>query len=106
MTLARQAVLIASLLRFLAIQVWEAMRCEFVGGGDVTIPDDALILLCDSDTRVPEDCMFKTVGEFLRSPRLAFTQHRTTPFDEQRNTYWQASLQSPLTRRSSQHPST
>jgi hypothetical protein len=30
---------------------------EFIVGGDPTIPDDAIILLLDADTRVPERCI-------------------------------------------------
>ena len=35
---------------------------EFFAGGDVRLGD--IILLVDSDTRVPEDCLSKTSGEW------------------------------------------
>ncbi|CAN0464346.1 unnamed protein product [Discosporangium mesarthrocarpum] len=34
---------------------------EFVSGGDVRLGD--IILLVDSDTRIPEDCLSKCSGE-------------------------------------------
>lgn len=34
---------------------------EFFAGGDVRIGD--IVLLVDSDTRIPEDCLSKTCGE-------------------------------------------
>lgn len=49
----------------------------FWAGGDVRIGE--FILLVDSDTRVPEDCMLPVVSELLRSPHVGFTQHFTTP---------------------------
>ncbi len=49
----------------------------FWAGGDVRI--GAFILLVDSDTRVPEDCILPVVSELLRSPHVGFTQHFTTP---------------------------
>lgn len=57
------------------------------------IPDDALILLVDADTRVPPSCIVDTVTEFMGSDnkRLAFTQHFTTPFDiygDDKSNYW------------------
>lgn len=45
--------------------------------GDVQI--GAFILLVDSDTRVPEDCIAPTVTELTHSENVAFTQHATSP---------------------------
>jgi len=64
----------------------EAVRLEtaerqpshaFLAGGDTRMGD--FILLVDSDTRVPCDCILLVVTELLRSPHVAFTQHYTTP---------------------------
>ncbi len=49
----------------------------FLAGGDTRMGD--FILLVDSDTRVPRDCILPVVTELLRSPHVAFTQHYTTP---------------------------
>lgn len=49
----------------------------FLAGGDVRMGD--FVLLVDSDTRVPQDCILPVVSELLRSPHVAFTQHFTTP---------------------------
>lgn len=49
--------------------------------GDFHIPRNAIILLLDSDTVVPEQCICDTVGEFILDPDLPYTQHYTTPFD-------------------------
>ena len=49
----------------------------FLGGGDVRVGD--FILLVDSDTRIPGDCILPTVSELLDSPEVAFTQHLITP---------------------------
>jgi hypothetical protein len=38
--------------------------------------------------QVPKACMYDTVGEFLQCPEVAYTQHYTTPFDEQCRNYW------------------
>lgn len=59
--------------------------------GDFHIPRNALILLLDSDTVVPENCICDTVGEFILDPELPYTQHYTTPFDikpEDDNNTW------------------
>lgn len=37
------------------------------------------ILLVDSDTRIPSDCILPTVSELLQSPSVGFTQHLITP---------------------------
>jgi len=64
----------------------EAVRLEtaaqqpshaFLAGGDTRMGD--FILLVDSDTRVPCDCILPVVTELLRSPHVAFMQHYTTP---------------------------
>jgi hypothetical protein len=47
-----------------------------------------LLLLLPLLAQVPEACMYDTVGEFLQCPELAYTQHYTTPFDEQCRNYW------------------
>ncbi len=55
------------------------------------IPQNALILLVDADTRVPVNCIIDTVPEFIQSPELSYTQHLTTPFDipdEDRYNLW------------------
>lgn len=54
-------------------------------GGDVSIGD--IILLVDSDTIVPKTCIYDTVGEF-DDEELAFTQHLTTPLEENDNSSW------------------
>ncbi|CAM9302511.1 unnamed protein product, partial [Phaeothamnion confervicola] len=63
-----------------------SMDGEFIAGGDVRIGE--IILLVDSDTRVPEDCLTKIVGEFALAPQLGFLQCRTTPLRDQDN-YWE-----------------
>lgn len=32
--------------------------------------------------------MWDVVGEFITCPEVAYTQHYTTPFDEQNRNYW------------------
>ncbi len=39
--------------------------------------------------QVPEHCMWDVVGEFITCPEVAYTQHYTTPFDEQCRNYWE-----------------
>jgi hypothetical protein len=55
----------------------QAPEHGFLAGGDVRIGE--FILLVDSDTRVPRDCILPVVTELLLSPKVAFTQHFTTP---------------------------
>ncbi|CAN0191276.1 unnamed protein product [Scytosiphon promiscuus] len=66
--------------------VQEAAQGEFLAGGDLTM--GSIILLVDSDTRVPEDCLTKVVGEFQECPNLGFVQCRTTPLRAEDN-YWE-----------------
>jgi hypothetical protein len=70
-------------------KVWKDMDEAFVGYGDVTLPNDCLILLIDADTKVPETCFFDVVGEFIEDETVAYTQHYTQPFDEQCTNYWE-----------------
>lgn len=70
-------------------KVWKDKNGEFVGNGDVTLPDNCLILLIDADTKVPETCMYDVVGEFMEDETVAYTQHYTQPFDEQCTNYWE-----------------
>ena len=44
------------------------------GGGDIRIGD--IILIVDSDTRVPRDCLLHAAIEFRESPDLAILQHK------------------------------
>lgn len=62
---------------FDALELVKAQDGRFLGGGDVRIGE--FILLVDSDTRIPVDCILPTVSELLQSPRVGFTQHLITP---------------------------
>lgn len=44
-------------------------------GGNVRMGD--LILLIDSDTRVPTDCFLDAASEFCHSPNVAILQHQS-----------------------------
>ncbi len=39
--------------------------------------------------QVPVECLWDVVGEFIACPEVAYTQHYTTPFDEQCRNYWE-----------------
>ncbi|KAJ3117283.1 hypothetical protein HDU96_007322 [Phlyctochytrium bullatum] len=45
--------------------------------GDIQIGD--IILIVDSDTRVPEDCLLDAAAEFMESPDVAIIQHQASP---------------------------
>ena len=62
---------------FDALELVKAQDGRFLGGGDVRIGE--FILLVDSDTRIPVDCILPTVSELLQFPRVGFTQHLITP---------------------------
>lgn len=62
---------------FDALDLMKTEDGRFLGGGDVRIGD--FILLVDSDTRIPVDCILPTVSELLQSPQVGFTQHLITP---------------------------
>ena len=62
---------------FDALDLMKAEDGRFLGGGDVRIGD--FILLVDSDTRIPIDCILPTISELLQSPQVGFTQHLITP---------------------------
>ncbi len=62
---------------FDALDIVRAEEGRFLGGGDVRIGD--FILLVDSDTRIPVDCILPTVSELLQSPQVGFTQHLIAP---------------------------
>ncbi|KAF8057139.1 hypothetical protein HT031_006148 [Scenedesmus sp. PABB004] len=79
---------------------------------------DALARVWEDRERefVPERCMYDVVGEFLDSPSVAYTQHYTTPFDDQCRNYWRVAEpraapargsragRAPLTRRAALRP--
>ena len=72
-----QAMEVHQLDPFDALELVKAQDGRFLGGGDVRIGE--FILLVDSDTRIPVDCILPTVSELLQSPRVGFTQHLITP---------------------------
>ncbi|KAJ3159495.1 hypothetical protein HK101_001055 [Irineochytrium annulatum] len=45
--------------------------------GDIQMGD--IILIVDSDTRVPEDCLLDAASEFIESPEVAIIQHSAAP---------------------------
>lgn len=57
-----------------------------ISHGDITLGD--FILLLDSDTRIPYDCLHNVLDEFDEDPKLGFTQHLTYPLIVT-NTYWE-----------------
>jgi hypothetical protein len=69
--------------------IWTEKNQEFVAHGDMSIPNDSLILLIDADTKIPQRAMYDVVGEFLEDESVAYTQHFTEPFEEQQNNYWE-----------------
>ena len=71
------------------LELWKEMNEEFIGYGDLSLPDECLLLLIDVDTKIPETCMHDVVGEFVENKALAYTQHFTQPFDEQNGNYWE-----------------
>jgi hypothetical protein len=73
------------------IRTLENYKNECDAENDVTIGD--FILLIDSDTIVPESCLFDTIGEF-KEQKLAFTQHLTTPMEEppDKQNYWDKTI--------------
>lgn len=54
--------------------------------GEITVGD--YILLLDSDTRIPFNCLHDVLKEFDEDPQLGFTQHLTYPMIVT-NTYWE-----------------
>ena len=62
---------------FDALDLVKAEDGRFLGGGNVRIGD--FILLVDSDTRIPVNCIAPTVSELLQSPQVGFTQHLIAP---------------------------
>ena len=55
-------------------------------GGDIRIGD--IILIIDSDTRVPEDCLLDAAIEFYESPDVAILQHKSSVM-QVANNYWE-----------------
>lgn len=59
-------------------------------GGDLDINDDALILLLDSDTRIPETCIIDMVPEILEGgDKIGYLQHSMRAFSDQNKSLWQ-----------------
>lgn len=54
--------------------------------GDIRIGD--IILIVDSDTRVPEDCLLDAATEFHDSPDIAILQHKSDVMQVVHN-YWE-----------------
>ena len=57
-----------------------------MAGNDISIGQ--YVLLLDSDTRIPYDCLHHVIFEFDIDKKLAFTQHLTHPLIIT-NTYWE-----------------
>lgn len=62
-------------------------ECE--AGGDTIFGD--FVLLVDSDTIVPETCLYDTIGEF-EDKKIVFTQHLTTPIEEKNPNFWDKTI--------------
>eukprot|EP00298_Acanthocystis_sp_HF-20_P005249 c15487_g1_i1.p1 GENE.c15487_g1_i1~~c15487_g1_i1.p1 ORF type:complete len:785 (+),score=267.65 c15487_g1_i1:100-2355(+) len=58
---------------------------EFFAGGDISIGE--MIFLVDSDTEVPEDCIYKAMGEF-NDENVSYVQCLTTAMRRQHN-FWE-----------------
>jgi cellulose synthase/poly-beta-1,6-N-acetylglucosamine synthase-like glycosyltransferase len=63
------------------------IQCEISCGGDLHIGD--YILLIDSDSRIPFNCLSEVLVEFDNDPKLALTQHLTFPI-KTTNTFWES----------------
>uniref|UniRef100_A0A7S0PX07 Glycosyltransferase 2-like domain-containing protein n=1 Tax=Asterionellopsis glacialis TaxID=33640 RepID=A0A7S0PX07_9STRA len=75
-----------------AIQhVIDARPYPVLAGGPIGIGTVEYVLLVDSDTRVPEKCLYQTVGEFVITPTLGFIQH-TMSVLRVGNNYWEEML--------------
>lgn len=61
--------------------------CETIIGGDIKMGD--YILLLDSDSGIPHNCLDRTLLEFIYDPKLGFTQHLTYPV-KPKNTFWES----------------
>lgn len=51
-----------------ALNIVQDIDKSFLAGGDIIVGD--FILLIDSDTRVPEDCILPTIVELMKSPKV------------------------------------
>jgi len=58
-------------------------------GGDLTLEDDALILLLDSSSRMHDDVITRIAPEFVAAPSLGYAQCLPTAFGEQRRNCFQ-----------------
>src|SRR5271169_2677674 len=58
-------------------------------GGDIRIGD--IILIIDSDTRVPEDCLLDAAIEFHESPDVAILLHKSSVMQVAHN-YWETGI--------------
>ena len=65
---------------------YESKQIKVYLGNDISIGD--FILLLDSDTRIPIDCLHNVLKEFELYPKLGFTQHLTYPMIVT-GTYWE-----------------
>jgi len=59
---------------------------NFIIQGNILINE--FILLIDSDTRIPENCLYLTIPEFLNYKNLGYTQHLTTSMSVTNN-FWE-----------------
>lgn len=65
---------------------YESQGIHVLAGNDISIGD--FILLLDSDTRIPINCLHDVVREFKLYPQLGYTQHLTYPMIVT-DTYWE-----------------
>jgi cellulose synthase/poly-beta-1,6-N-acetylglucosamine synthase-like glycosyltransferase len=63
------------------------IQCDMSCGCDFYIGD--YILLVDSDSRIPFNCLSEVLVEFENDPKLALTQHLTFPM-KTTNTFWES----------------
>lgn len=56
-------------------ELWQTTGHVAWAAGDIRIGE--LILLIDSDTRVPADCFLDAASEFHHSPQVAILQHQS-----------------------------
>ncbi|KAH7115918.1 glycosyl transferase family group 2-domain-containing protein [Dendryphion nanum] len=63
------------LYRRISTRVFKDCKAHYWGAGNIRMGD--YILLIDSDTRVPEDCLLDAVSEMERSPEVAIIQYNS-----------------------------
>lgn len=71
-------------------KAWQSIQNNnILGGGDIGLCDESIILLIDSDTYIPKESLYIVAPEFNKCEDLAYIQHSMKAFEYQNRNLWE-----------------